>query len=88
VHFGVKLDLMATAKAITAGLSLGAIIGRADIIPLSRGSHANTFGGNPVAAAAALATLKMIEEDLLRHAVSLGDELKKCLKKSWGRATT
>ena len=84
-HFGVEPDLMATAKAIAAGLPLGAIIGRADIMSLPRGSHANTFGGNPVAAAAALATLEVIEEeDLLRHAESLGEELKKVFREELG----
>ncbi|ABO07938.1 acetyl ornithine aminotransferase family protein [Pyrobaculum calidifontis] len=84
-HFGVEPDLMATAKAIAAGLPLGAIIGRADVMSLPRGSHANTFGGNPVAAAAALATLEVIEEeDLLRHAESLGEELKKVFREELG----
>jgi len=84
-HFGVEPDLMATAKAIAAGLPLGAIIGRADVMSLPRGSHANTFGGNPVAAAAALATLEVIEEeDLLRHAETLGEELKKVFREELG----
>ncbi|MFN3803994.1 MAG: aminotransferase class III-fold pyridoxal phosphate-dependent enzyme [Pyrobaculum sp.] len=47
---------MATAKAIAAGLPLGAMIGRAEVMSLPRGSHVNTFGGNPSAVAAALAS--------------------------------
>ncbi len=77
-HFGVEPDLVATAKAIAAGLPLGAIIGRAEVMSLPRGSHANTFGGNPVAAAAALASIEVIEEEgLMQHAEALGEELKK-----------
>ncbi|MFN7106276.1 MAG: acetyl ornithine aminotransferase family protein [Pyrobaculum sp.] len=84
-HFGVEPDLMATAKAIAAGLPLGAIIGKAEVMSLPRGSHANTFGGNPVAAAAALASIEVIEEEgLLYHAEKLGEELKKILQEKLG----
>jgi 4-aminobutyrate aminotransferase len=77
-HFGVEPDLMATAKAIASGLPLGAIIGRAEVMSLPKGAHANTFGGNPVAAAASLATIEVIEEEgLLEHAAKLGDEIKR-----------
>ncbi|MFB6491443.1 MAG: acetyl ornithine aminotransferase family protein [Thermoproteus sp. AZ2] len=84
-HFGVEPDLIATAKGIASGLPLGAIIGRAEVMSLPKGSHANTFGGNPVAAAAALATLDVIEEEgLLQHADELGQELKKALADEFG----
>lgn len=79
-HFGVEPDIIATAKAIASGLPMGAIIGREEVMSLPKGSHANTFGGNPVAAAAALATLDVIEEEgLLEHASRLGDEIKRAL---------
>jgi 4-aminobutyrate aminotransferase (EC 2.6.1.19) len=84
-HFGVEPDLIATAKAIAAGLPLGAIIGKAEVMSLPRGAHANTFGGNPVAAAAALASMEVIEEEgLLRHAEMLGEELKKVFAEEVG----
>ncbi len=84
-HFGVEPDLIATAKAIAAGLPLGAIIGKAEVMSLPRGAHANTFGGNPVAAAAALASLEVIEEEeLLHHAELLGEELKKFFRNELG----
>ncbi len=84
-HFGVEPDLIATAKAIAAGLPLGAIIGKAEVMSLPRGAHANTFGGNPVAAAAALASTEVIEEEgLLRHAEMLGEELKKVFAEEVG----
>jgi 4-aminobutyrate aminotransferase len=79
-HFGVEPDVIATAKAIASGLPMGAIIGRADVMSLPKGAHANTFGGNPVAAAASLATIEVIEEEgLLEHAAKLGDGMKKAL---------
>lgn len=84
-HFGIEPDIMATAKAIASGLPLGAIIGRADVMSLPKGSHANTFGGNPVSASAALATLDVIEEEgLLEHAARLGEEIKKILHEEFG----
>ena len=61
------------------------VVREPETMSLPRGSHANTFGGNPVAAAAALATLEVIEEeDLLRHAESLGEELKKVFREELG----
>ena len=79
-HFGVEPDVIATAKAIASGLPMGAIIGRADVMSLPKGAHANTFGGNPVAAAASLATIEVIEEEgLLEHAAKLGDGIKRAL---------
>ncbi|MEZ0319439.1 MAG: acetyl ornithine aminotransferase family protein [Pyrobaculum sp.] len=84
-HFGVEPDLVATAKAIAAGLPLGAIIGREEVMSLPKGAHANTFGGNPVAATAALASIEVIEEEgLLKHAEALGEELKKVFAEEFG----
>ncbi|MEL9991939.1 MAG: acetyl ornithine aminotransferase family protein [Thermoproteus sp.] len=85
-HFGVEPDIIATAKAIASGLPMGAIIGRAEVMSLPKGSHANTFGGNPVAASAALATIEVIEEEgLLEHAYRLGEELKKIFVEEAGK---
>ena len=75
-HWGVKPDIMALAKAIGGGLPLGAIVVRDDIAEkLSKGSHANTFGGNPIALAAMMAVIDVIkEEGLLEKASKLGAE--------------
>ena len=75
-HWGVKPDIMALAKAIGGGLPLGAIVVRDDIAEkLSKGSHANTFGGNPIALAAMMAVIDGIkEEGLLERASKLGAE--------------
>ncbi len=60
-HWGVAGDIVCLAKGIANGLPLGAIIARASVMDWPSGSHASTFGGNPVACAASLATLELIE---------------------------
>ena len=73
-NWNVTPDLITVAKGIAAGLPLGAVIGRADVMSLPRGSHASTFGGNPVSCAAASAVIDVIEEErLMENAVKIGD---------------
>ena len=60
-HWGVDGDIVCLAKGIANGLPSGAIVARASVMDWPSGSHASTFGGNPVACAAALATLRLIE---------------------------
>lgn len=75
-HWGVKPDIMALAKAMGGGLPLGAIVGRSDVMSLPRGSHANTFGGNPVSLAAFQAVMDVIEgERLWERAERLGRDI-------------
>jgi len=75
-HWGVKPDLAAMAKGIANGLPLGAVVGRAEVMDLPPGSHANTFGGNPVALAAFKAVADYIErERLLERVTRLGGEV-------------
>lgn len=77
-HWGVKPDLIAVAKAVGGGLPLGAAIGRRDVMTLPRGSHANTFGGNPVSIAAGRAAIEVLEEGgYVERALRLGEEVKK-----------
>ena len=77
-HFGIEPDLIAMAKAIAAGLPLGAIVGKANLMKLPKGSHANTFGGNPVALAAGIEVINVIrDEDLLTNASRVGDYIMK-----------
>lgn len=72
-HTGVQPDMVCVAKGIASGMPLGVTITRAEIMDWAPGSHASTFGGNPVCVAAALATLDVIErEDLLRNAAEVG----------------
>jgi acetylornithine/succinyldiaminopimelate/putrescine aminotransferase len=62
--FGVQPDIMTMAKGIAAGVACGAVIAREEVAPALRpGIHASTFGGNPLAMSAGLATVQTIEED-------------------------
>jgi predicted acetylornithine/succinylornithine family transaminase len=74
-HFGVEPDVMTLAKALCGGVAGGAMLARPEIAPSLRpGMHAATFGGNPIAARAGIATLEAIEQDgLLENAKELGE---------------
>ncbi|MDE0940344.1 MAG: aminotransferase class III-fold pyridoxal phosphate-dependent enzyme, partial [Pirellulales bacterium] len=74
-HFGVVPDVMTLAKSLCGGIAGGALLTKAEIAPSLRpGMHASTFGGNPIAAAAGIATLEMIEkQQLLERARVLSD---------------
>jgi 4-aminobutyrate aminotransferase len=77
-HTGVHPDIVCSAKGIASGMPLGITISRADIMDWVPGSHASTFGGNPVCIAAALATLDVIEnERLLGNATEAGNHMLK-----------
>ncbi|MDR1486095.1 MAG: aspartate aminotransferase family protein [Planctomycetaceae bacterium] len=74
-HYGVEPDIMTLAKAVSGGLSGAAMLAQREIAPSLRpGMHASTYGGNPIAAAAGIATIEMIEnENLLDHAIKIGE---------------
>jgi 4-aminobutyrate aminotransferase len=73
---GVTADILCCAKPIGGGLPLGAMIARADLQVWPSGAHANTFGGNPLACAAGLKTIEIIERDgLLENARRMGEHL-------------
>ena len=72
-HSGVAPDILVTAKGIASGLPLGLMVARADLMDWGPGAHASTFGGNPVACAAALETLKLLEERYIANAARMGD---------------
>lgn len=82
-HADVKPDLMAIAKGIASGFPLSVLVGRSDIMRRwSPGAHGTTFGGNPVASAAALATLAVIEEEkLIENAAERGQQLQSGLRR-------
>jgi len=79
-HFGVTPDIMALAKGIASGMPLGAMVARADIMDWEAGSHASTFGGNPVSCQAALATIQLLEEELMANAEAQGERLMRGLR--------
>ncbi len=75
-HAGVKADVVAMAKGIASGMPLGVAAARADLMTWPPGTHASTFGGNPVACAAALATMKLLKDQLVANAAEVGAQLK------------
>ena len=75
-HTGVEPDMVCSAKGIASGMPLGVTITRSEVMDWVPGSHASTFGGNPVAIAAALATLDVIEkEHLLENSAAVGNHI-------------
>jgi 4-aminobutyrate aminotransferase len=79
-HFGVEPDIVCTAKGIASGMPLGAMIARESVMTWPEGSHGNTYGGNPLACTAALATLDLIEEEYLQNAVEMGEYMMDALE--------
>jgi 4-aminobutyrate aminotransferase len=77
---GVEPDMIAAAKGIASGLPLGVALARRGLMAWPPGSHASTFGGNPVSCAAALATLKLLRESLVKNAADVGAHLMAGLK--------
>jgi 4-aminobutyrate aminotransferase len=80
-HYDLKPDIVCIAKGIASGLPLGACVARADLMDWKPGAHASTFGGNPVAIAAALKTIELLERELIANAASTGAYLKSGLEK-------
>ncbi len=74
-HYHVVPDIMALAKGIASGMPLGATVARANIMDWEAGSHASTFGGNPVSCRAALATVQLLEEGLMVNAGIQGERM-------------
>ena len=79
-HWGVVPDIVCLAKGIASGMPLGAIIASAEIMDWGPGSHASTFGGNPVSCVAALETIKLLEEGLMVAAATVGNHLQARLR--------
>jgi 4-aminobutyrate aminotransferase len=71
-HFGVEPDIICSAKGIASGVPLGAMIARRSIVTWPKGAHGNTYGGNPIACAAALATLDLIGDEYMQNAAEVG----------------
>lgn len=70
-HEGVEPDILLLAKGLASGMPLGAIVACKPIMSWPEGSHGSTFGGNPVSCAAALATIELLEKQLIAHAADL-----------------
>jgi 4-aminobutyrate aminotransferase len=72
-NFGVEPDIITSAKGIASGMPLGAMVTRKEIMSWPKGSHGNTFGGNPISCAAALATIDLIEKHYLQNVRDVGE---------------
>jgi 4-aminobutyrate aminotransferase len=79
-HAGVQPDIIVAAKGIASGMPMGVTIAREDVMDWPVGAHSNTFGGNPVACAAALATIKLVQHGLMQNAAEAGEFLQAKLK--------
>jgi 4-aminobutyrate aminotransferase len=83
-HFGVIPDIFTSAKGIASGLPLSAMIARSEIMNWPPGAHASTFGGNPVAVEAALATIDLLQRELIGNAARMGAYIQDRLR-DWPR---
>src|SRR4051794_4523444 len=84
-HYGVEPDIICSAKGIASGMPLGAIIAKGDVMDWPSGSHASTFGGNPVSCRAALATIDLLEREYMANAAERGEQLRAGLRELAGR---
>jgi 4-aminobutyrate aminotransferase len=75
-HWGVDPDILCLAKGIASGMPLGAMVARDEVMTWPSGSHASTFGGNPVSCRAALTTLDLLEAGYMANAAERGQQLK------------
>jgi 4-aminobutyrate aminotransferase len=80
-HFGAVPDILTVAKGIASGMPLGATVARAELMTWPPGAHASTFGGNPVACAAALVTIDLLQRELVDHAARMGAYLMERLRR-------
>ncbi len=74
-HFGVEPDIVTLAKGIASGMPLGVTLAGTDVMAWKPGSHASTFGGNPVSCAAAIETIRLLRESLMKNAADVGEYL-------------
>jgi len=79
-HWGVTPDIIALAKGIASGMPLGATVSQSEVMDWVPGSHASTFGGNPISCQAALTTIELLQEGLIENASRLGRYLLEKLK--------
>src|SRR5512136_1080272 len=71
-HWGIVPDIIALAKGLASGMPLGATVAQSEVMDWVPGSHASTFGGNPISCRAALATIELLEEGLIENASRIG----------------
>jgi 4-aminobutyrate aminotransferase len=84
-HFGVEPDIITSAKGIASGMPLGACIARKSVMDWEIGAHGNTYGGNPISCAAALATIDLVENGFMQNAAEVGAYAMDALKEIQAR---
>ncbi len=71
-HWGVEPDMVCSAKGIASGMPLGAMIARKSLMDWPPGAHGNTYGGNPLSCAAALETIRLLENGYIQNSAEMG----------------
>ena len=79
-HYGVDPDIIILAKGIASGMPISAVIARDSVMKWNDGGHGSTFGGNPLSCAAALATLRLLQDGLIENAGRMGTRLLAALR--------
>ena len=79
-HWGVEPDILLTAKGIASGMPIGAMIARSEVMSWGPGAHGSTYGGNPVALAALMETIKLLEGGLIANAAERGHQVRDGLR--------
>jgi 4-aminobutyrate aminotransferase len=88
-HWGVEPDIVLTAKGIASGMPMGAFIARESIMrEWGRGAHGNTYGGNPLCMAAALTTLRLVEDGMIENAARMGEYFRQQVRQMMERHPT
>jgi 4-aminobutyrate aminotransferase len=79
-HWDVEPDILLTAKGIASGMPIGAMVAKAEVMSWGPGAHGSTYGGNPVALAALLETIRLLENGLIANAGIRGREIQEGLR--------
>ena len=79
-HWGVEPDILLTAKGIASGMPIAGLIAKDEIMTWGPGAHGSTYGGNPVACAALIETVRMLEGELVANAAVRGDQARTVLR--------
>jgi len=79
-HTKAKPDLVSVAKGIASGMPLGVLLARGDLMDWKPGAHASTFGGNPISCRASLATIELLESELMANAREVGGYIRERLE--------
>lgn len=80
-HWGVVPDITCIAKGIASGMPLGAMVAKKHLMTWPPGAHGNTFGGNPICCAAALATIRLVEGGYMANAARMGERIMERLRR-------